>query len=232
MKLSIIIPVYNEKNTFEKIIEKVESSRLAYPFEKEVIIIDDCSNDGTEKIIERLKDKHKIIKHSKNSGKGSCIIDGFKAAGGDYLIIQDADLEYDPEDYSEIIKPIVSGLADVVFTSRLLTSKPHRVLFFWHFLANKFLTTLSNIFNGLTLSDMESGYKAFNRRAVDLLKDNLISNHFGIEPELVAKSAKAGFRIYEVGISYYGRDYSEGKKINWRDGLAAIWHIIRFNLFR
>lgn len=230
-KLSIIIPVYNEEKTIGGTIKKIEEAKLNYPLEREIIIVDDGSDDGTANALQQFGGKYKIIRHARNAGKGAAICSGFKAATGDYLIIQDADLEYDPKDYNELLKPIMENGAEVVFSSRFIGSKPHRVLLFWHLLGNKSLTFLSNIFTGLTLTDMESCYKVFNRKAVDLIKDKLVSNRFGIEPELAARAAKNKLRIYEVGISYYGRDYAEGKKINWRDGIAAIWHIIRFNLF-
>lgn len=230
IKLSIIIPVYNEKNTILEILKQIENVELA--LKKEIIIVDDCSTDGTRDILKKLDpNKYGIILKDKNEGKGAALKEGFLKATGDVVIMQDADLEYDPEDYKKVLKPILTGRADVVFGSRLLTTEPRRVLFFWHFLANFFLTSLSNLLTGLTLTDIETGYKAFRKEVADSFKHKLKSQRFGIEPELTARVAKAGWKIYEVGISYYGRDYAEGKKINWRDGLAAIWHIIRFNLF-
>lgn len=229
MKLSIIIPVYNEKHTIQEILNRVDRIHLT-DVEKEIILIDDHSTDGTRDILERLKEKYVVIFKVKNEGKGSAVKEGFKASTGEMLIIQDADLEYDPKDYEKLLRPILQNDADVVFGSRLLSSEPHRVLYFWHYLGNKFLTTLSNMFTNFNLSDMEVGYKVFSRRAVDLIKNELSSKRFGIEPELAALVAKHNLRIYEVGISYYGRSYKEGKKINWKDGLAAIWWIIKYGL--
>jgi len=228
-KLSIIVPVYNEKDTILEILKQIESVDL--PLEKEIIVIDDCSSDGTAEILKNLNGKYRVIFGSKNEGKGAAIKKGFLNATGDIIIIQDSDLEYDPEDYKKVLKPILSGRADVVYGSRIRSGEPTRALFFHHFLANKFLTFLSNLFTGLTLTDMETCYKAFQKEVVDSFKHKLKSKRFGIEPELTARMARGRWRVYEVGISYYGRSYDEGKKINWRDGVAAIWHIIRFNLF-
>jgi len=230
-KLSIIIPVYNEKNTIKKILDLVEQVQLD-EIEKEIIIVDDFSIDGTRDVLKDLENKYKIFYHSENMGKGSALRTGFKQVSGDMIIIQDSDLEYDPEDYKKVLRPIIEDKADVVYGSRFVGSDPHRVLFFWHYMGNKFLTWLSNILTNFTLTDMETCYKAFNRQALDKFKDKLTSKRFGIEPEITALIAKNKFRIYEVGISYYGRTYEEGKKINWKDGLAAIYHIIKFNLFR
>jgi glycosyltransferase involved in cell wall biosynthesis len=229
-KLSIIIPVFNEKNTMLEILKRVEAVDL--PLEKEIIIVDDCSTDGTKEILQKLDGKkYKIIFKVKNEGKGTAVKDGFQKATGDVVIIQDADLEYDPQDYHKILRPILIGRADVVYGSRLLSSDVKRVLFIWHFLGNIFLTFLSDIFTGLTLTDIETCYKAFTKDVLDSFKNKLKSKRFGIEPEITARIARGDWRIYEVGISYYGRDYREGKKINWHDGVAAIWHIIRYNLF-
>jgi len=230
-KLSIIIPAYNEKNTISKILELIESVRLDN-IEKEIIIIDDGSTDGTRDILKTLEDKYKIIYQSKNMGKGAAVRTGFLEATGDIIIIQDADLEYDPNEYIKVIKPILDGRADVVYGSRFVGSEPHRVLFFWHYQANKFLTWLSNMLGNLTLTDMETCYKAFSRQGLDKIKHKLTASRFGIEPEITAQIAKNRLRIFEVGISYYGRTYQEGKKISWKDGLVAIFHIIRFNLFK
>ena len=229
-KLSIIIPVFNEKNTIKEIVRQVEQAEL--PLEKEIIIIDDCSTDGTREILKDFDQRqYKIIFREKNGGKGAALRDGFLQATGEIVITQDADLEYDPNDYSKMLGPILKGRGDAVYGSRFVTSEPKRVLYFWHLLGNRFLTKLSNFLTGLTFSDMETGYKAFRREVVDSFKHKLKSERFGIEPEITAQVGKGRWRIYEVGISYYGRTYEEGKKINWRDGLAAIWHIIKFNIF-
>lgn len=231
MTLSIIIPAYNEKDTIQEIlgvIDKVDLGEL----QKEIIVVDDGSTDGTRDILESLQDKYKIIFKDKNEGKGASLKLGFKAATGDVIIIQDADLEYDPHEYPRLLKPILEDRADVVYGSRFIGSDPHRVLFFWHYQGNRFLTFLSNMLSNITLTDMETCYKAFNRKALDLIKDKITAKRFGIEPELTALVAKNKLRIYEVGISYYGRTYQEGKHINWRDGLAAIWHVVKFNLFK
>jgi len=231
MTLSIIIPTYNEKNTILRILELIEKVNLG-EIKKEIIIIDDFSSDGTKEILHNLKNKYKIIFKNKNEGKGAAVKEGFLLSTGDFLIIQDADLEYDPNEYIGIIKPIIDGHADVVYGSRFANYKPHRILYFWHHLGNKSLTILSNILTNLTLSDMETCYKAFNRQAIDIVKHQITSKRFGIEPELTALSAKNNLRIYEVGISYFGRTYQEGKKINWKDGIAAIWHILKYNLLK
>lgn len=230
--LSIVMPVYNEKKTIREIVGLVEQAP-AFGLAKELIIVDDGSSDGTREILRELAGRHKVILKDQNEGKGAALKTGFLEATGDIIIVQDADLEYNPNEYEEIIAPIKEGKADVVYGSRLTGHKPHRVLFFWHYAANKFLTTLSNMFTNLTLTDMETCYKAFSRPVLDAIKDKLTARRFGIEPELTALIAKQkGIRIYEVGISYYGRTYGEGKKINWKDGLAAVWHIVKFNLFK
>ena len=230
-KLSIIIPVYNEVETIQEALKRVEEARLNFPLEKEIIIVDDGSTDGTRGILDNLADKYRIIYHQKNLGKGKSIKDGLLISTGDIIIIQDADLEYEPQEYNRLLAPILTNKADVVYGSRLMTHQPHRVLFYWHYLANKFLTTLSNIFTNLNLTDMETCYKVFNRRVIDQIAPKLKSKRFGIEPEITARIAKHRFKIYEIGISYHGRTYQEGKKIKWRDGLAAVWHIIKYNLF-
>lgn len=232
MKLSIIIPVYNEKNTVFKVLERVES--VALPgIGKEIILIDDGSTDGTREVLKSLPDnKYKVILKEKNEGKGSAVKLGFQLAAGDILIIQDADLEYNPEDYPSMIQAIVEKKADVVFGSRFIGDKPHRVLYFGHYLGNRFLTTLSNIFTNLNLSDMEAGYKAFSRKAIDLIKDRITARRFSIEPELASLVSKNNLRVYEAGIYYDGRTYNEGKKINWKDGAAAIYYIIKYGLFK
>lgn len=235
MKLSVIIPAYNEKRTIKELISRVHAVVLP-GVEKEILVVDDGSTDGTRDLLKNIKGI-RFIFHKENQGKGGAIKTGFQNATGDIFLIQDADLEYDPSDYGKLLAPILSGHADVVYGSRFIGGDPHRVLYVWHYLANKFLTALSNIFTGLNLSDMETCYKAFRRETVDSFKDKLASKKFGIEPELTAYVAKgrrhsgSRWRVYEVGISYYGRTYEEGKKINWKDGLAAVWHIVRFNLF-
>ncbi len=228
-RLSIVIPAYNEKDTIKDLLFAVEGASLP-GIEKEIIVVDDGSTDGTRDILREARGI-KVILHERNQGKGGAIKTGFKQATGDIVIVQDADLEYDPNEYERLLKPILSGRADVVYGSRFVGSDPHRVLYAVHYLANRFLTLLSNLFTGLNLTDMETCYKVFSREVTDSFKDKLQSKKFGIEPELTARVAKGKWRVYEVGISYYGRTYNEGKKINWKDGLAAIWHIVRFNLF-
>ena len=226
MKLSIIIPVYNEKNTLRTLLARVEAA----DYEKEIVLVDDCSTDGTREIVEDYEGRegYRVLMHPHNQGKGAALRTGFAEASGDIIIIQDADLEYDPRDYGKLLEPILDGRADVVYGSRFLGG-PHRVLFFWHYLGNMALTTLSNMMTNLNLTDMETCYKAFTRKVLKSL--TIKSNRFGVEPEFTCKVAKKNFRIYEVPISYSGRDYTEGKKIGWKDGVAAIWFIIRFRLF-
>lgn len=228
MKLSIVIPVYNEKDTLEEVIHRVQATS----YDKEIIVVDDASTDGSREILDRLvreNDNLKLFYHEHNQGKGAALRTAFAQVSGDVVIIQDADLEYNPEDYPALLEPIEKGVADVVYGTRLVGGRPHRVLFFWHYLGNKVVTTLSNMLTNLNLSDMEVGYKVFKAA---VLKDLRIkSNRFGVEPELTAKVAKKRCRIYEVPIQYHGRDYSQGKKITWRDGLAAIFHILRFRFW-
>jgi glycosyltransferase involved in cell wall biosynthesis len=227
MKLSIIIPVYNEKNTVSKIIQQVLDVELE--MEKEIILIDDGSTDGTREILENLEYKNVKVKlHEKNQGKGAALRTGFSLATGDFVIIQDADLEYDPREYPILLAPLLDGRADAVYGSRFLGG-PHRVLFFWHYVGNKILTTFSNILSNLNLTDMETCYKVFRKEILD--KITIKSKRFGIEPEITLKLARQKCRIYEVPISYAGRDYTEGKKIGWKDGLAAFYHLIRFKFF-
>ena len=229
MKISIIIPCFNEENTIEDIIKRIIEQK---EIDKEIIVIDDFSSDHTRKILkEKLEDKiDKLILNERNFGKGYSIREGIKHAGGDCILIQDADLEYDPKDYKRLIKPIEKGFADVVYGSRFIGSEEKRILYFWHMIGNKFLTILSNMFTNLNLSDMEVGYKVF--RSEVLKKIDLEENRFGFEPEVTAKISKMNLRIYEIGINYYGRKYSEGKKITWRDGFSAIRCILFYNLFR
>ncbi len=231
MKLSIIIPAYNEAKTIEKLVLRVMSAPLPQGFSKEIILIDDCSTDETYNIAKRLASVHnfKILRHAHNHGKGASVRDGIRASSGDVLVIQDADLEYDPREYVALLEPIISNDAEVVFGSRFMGAQSHRVLYFWHYLGNKFLTLLSNIMTNLNLSDMETCYKMFTRKVADDIKGKIRSRRFGIEPEITALVKK--YSVYEIGISYRGRTYEEGKKIGWRDGFAAIWAIIRFNLF-
>lgn len=229
MKVSIIIPCYNEHKTIDQIINKILNQTK---IEKEIIIIDDCSTDGTKEILQKnINSKvDKIIYNEKNFGKGFCIKKGVEISSGQIVLIQDADLEYDPSDYNKILKPIFEGNADVVYGSRFVGSEEKRVLFYWHSVGNYLLTTLSNIFSNLNLTDMENCYKAFKS---DLIKSiNLEEERFGFEPEITAKIAKKKIRIFEVGIKYFGRTYSEGKKITWRDGFSALRCIIKYNLFR
>jgi glycosyltransferase involved in cell wall biosynthesis len=230
MKLSIIVPVYNEKNTILRVLERIEKT----PYEKEIIVIDDFSKDGTREILRELDASRRVpsvrvLYHEVNQGKGAALRTGIAAAAGDIVIVQDADLEYDPSEYGTLIQPINAGQADVVYGSRFL-SGPHRVLFFWHSLGNKMLTLLSNMFTDLNLTDMETGYKAFRREVFAQI--NIEENRFGFEPEVTAKVAKLRCRLYEVPISYFGRDYSEGKKITWKDGIAALYCILKYNLLR
>ena len=264
-KLSIVIPVYNERKSVLKLLVRVSRVDLG-DIKKEIIIIDDGSTDGTTEILKMLEQRIRsdaknrarqdfnpalfltslpeaILKrnqsdlifkfiYKENGGKGTAVKIGFEHATGDSVIIQDADLEYDPRDYIKLLSPIATGDADVVYGSRFVTSAPHRVLYFHHYLANRFLTFLSNVLTQVNLSDMETCYKTFTKEAKNLITPHLKSKRFGIEPELTALIAKAQFRIYEVGISYRGRTYQEGKKINWKDGIATLWHLIHHNIFR
>lgn len=227
MKLSVVIPVYNEVKTIEKIISRVQK----VPLEKEIIIVDDGSTDGTHKKLKKINKRSKDVKifyHKWNKGKGAALRTGFNKVKGDIVIIQDADLEYNPKEYPKLLQPILDNRADVVYGSRFLGG-PHRVLFFWHYVGNKFLTLLSNLVTNINLTDMETGYKAFKSQVLNDI--TLKSNRFGFEPEFTIKIAKRGYRIYEVPISYSGRNYSEGKKITWKDGIVAIFAILWFRFF-
>ncbi len=230
MKLSIVIPVYNEKNFIREIVERVRKVSLQ-DVEKEIIIVDDFSTDGTREILKNELEPlvTRVIYRDKNQGKGAALRAGFQQVSGDIVIIQDSDLEYNPAEYPKLIQPILDEQADVVYGSRFIGSEPHRVLYFWHYVGNKFLTLLSNMFTNLNLTDMETCYKVFRKEVLDSVK--IEQNRFGFEPEITAKVSKGNWRIYEVGIAYFGRNYSEGKKINWKDGLQAIWCILRYNLF-
>ncbi len=228
MKISIIIPCFNEVDTIEKIVEKVKNQEQ---FEKEIIIVDDFSTDGTREIIKKkLEGKiDKLLLNNKNFGKGYSVRQGIEISTGDIIVIQDADLEYDPSDYSKLIDPIKKGYADVVYGSRFVGSEEKRVLFFWHSIGNFILTFLSNMFSNLNLTDMENCYKVFRSEIIKNIQ--LYENRFGFEPEITAKIAKKKYRIYEVGVKYYGRTYEQGKKIGWKDGFSAIRCIVKYNLF-
>lgn len=231
MKLSIVIPVFNEKNYIREIVRQVRESDIG-PIGKEIILVDDCSTDGTREIlkteIEPLVDR--VLYKTRNEGKGAALRDGFRVMTGDIAVIQDADLEYDPGEYARLLGPILAGKADVVYGSRFTGGLPHRVHLFWHYLGNKFLTLLSNMFTNLNLTDMECCYKMFRKEVLDTIR--IEENRFGFEPEITAKVARGGWRVYEVGISYAGRTYAEGKKIHWRDGLRAVWCIVKYALRR
>ncbi len=236
MKLSIVIPAYNEGPTIHHILNKVDAVVLLNNFEKEIIIVNDCSKDDTEESIHRYKNGNPqmpiiYFKHEVNMGKGAAIRTGIQKATGDLVIIQDADLEYDPEEYNVLLKPFIMNVADVVYGSRFMGGKPHRILFYWHSIGNQFLTKLSNMFTNLNLTDMETCYKMMRRELIQSI--HLTENRFGFEPEITSKLSRIkGIRIYEVGISYYGRTYEEGKKIGWKDGFRAIYCILKYGLFK
>ena len=242
MRLSVLIPAYNEINTIKDILRKVQNVEI----EKEIIIVDDYSSDGTREFLKDLEQNRglippdkdhsevkidilRVVFHDNNRGKGAAINSGLQHIDGDVMIIQDADLEYEPEEYHKLLAPILNGHADVVYGSRFMGGSPHRILFFWHSIGNKFLTFISNIFTNLNLTDMETCYKMIKREIIDQI--TIKERGFGIEPEITAKIAKLGARVYEVGISYYGRTFEEGKKITWRDGIRTVYCIFRYNLF-
>ncbi|MCC6165320.1 MAG: glycosyltransferase family 2 protein [Acidobacteria bacterium] len=228
MRLTVVIPVYNEVHTLLHLIDRVQDVAV----DKDLILVDDCSTDGTRDLLQRTEfpPNVRVLYHERNQGKGAALRTGFAAATGDIVIIQDADLEYDPQEYPKLITPILEGRADVVFGSRFAGGDAHRVLYFWHYMGNKFLTLCSNAFTNLNLTDMETCYKVFRREVLQGI--TVEENRFGFEPEITAKIAKLRVRIYEVGISYDGRTYEEGKKIGWKDGVRALWCIVRYNWFR
>ncbi len=228
MKLSVVIPIYNESATIEQLVSRVR----AVPIDKELVIVDDGSTDGTADILRVLSADAdvRVFRHEANQGKGAALRTGFKEAVGDIVIVQDADLEYDPREYPRLIQPILDGKADVVFGSRFVGSESHRVMYFWHYLGNRFLTLLSNCFTNLNLTDMEACYKVFRREVIQGIE--IQESRFGFEPEITAKVAALGCPIYEVGISYSGRTYAEGKKIGWKDGVSALWCVIKYNLLQ
>lgn len=230
MKLSVVIPVYNEKNTIEQLLAKVASVNIP-DWEKEIVLVEDCSTDGTRDLLQKYSAQHKVIFHEKNQGKGAALRTGFKAATGDYVLVQDADLEYDPDEYSKLLEPVRKYQADVVYGSRFIGDGAHRVVYYWHYRGNQFLTTLSNVFTNLNLTDMETCYKLFRREVIQSI--TLEQDRFGFDPEITAKVSRIKpIKIFEVGISYNGRTYAEGKKITWKDGFLVIYCIIKYGLFK
>jgi len=232
--LSVVIPVYNEQTTLEELVDRV----CQVPVRKELVLVDDCSRDGSRAILEQLQERFaaddqnriKVLFHRVNQGKGAALHTGFAATSGDIVVIQDADLEYDPSEFPRLMRPIIEEQADVVYGSRFLGGRPHRVLYFWHYLGNRFLTALSNAFSNLNLTDMETCYKVFHRRVVDEVTPKLKQKRFGFEPEVTARIARRGYRVFEMSVSYSGRTYEDGKKIGWKDGFQALWCIIRYGL--
>ncbi|MDA8100688.1 MAG: glycosyltransferase family 2 protein [Nitrospiraceae bacterium] len=229
--LTVVMPVYNEIRTIEQSLKRVVDAPLPAGIEKEIILVDDGSRDGTREYLAKLQPPLRVIFHEKNRGKGAAVRTGFAAATGDYIVIQDADMEYDPAEFSDLLKPILDGKAEVVYGSRFMSGRPHAVLRFWHYLGNKFLTAFSNAFTNLYLTDMETCYKMFTKKALQEIAPKLVSNRFAIEPEITARVARGRYRLYEIGISYGGRSYKEGKKIGWKDGFSALWAIVKFNYF-
>ncbi len=230
MKLSVVIPVYNEKNTIDQLVARVEAVSIP-GWTKEIVLVEDCSTDGTQDLLKRYADRHTVIFHEKNQGKGAALRTGFKKATGDYMLVQDADLEYDPEEYPKLLEPVTKFGADVVYGSRFMGGGAHRVVYYWHYLGNRFLTTISNMFSNLNLTDMETCYKLFKSEIIKNI--TLEQDRFGFDPEVTAKVARIKpIKIFEVGISYNGRTYAEGKKITWKDGVRVIYCILKYGIFK